>query len=63
MGESGRHGGQPLHAASIQAATDGGPAGARAFKGFWGQGAHFRIHNAKTLQLSEDLPVMREMWS
>jgi len=31
------------------------------FKGFMGFGAHSRIHTAKILQLSEDLPVMIEI--
>ena len=61
MGESDRHGGRPLYEAIVLEAKRQGLAGATVFKGFMGFGAHSRIHTAKVLQLSEDLPVMIEI--
>ncbi|RTH02630.1 hypothetical protein CSW47_10220 [Thermus scotoductus] len=58
VGESDRHGGRPLYEAIV---LRQGLAGATVFKGFMGFGAHSRIHTAKVLQLSEDLPVMIEI--
>ncbi len=61
VGESDRHGGRPLYEAIVLEAKRQGLAGATVFKGFMGFGAHSRIHSAKVLQLSEDLPVMVEI--
>ncbi|WP_135257384.1 DUF190 domain-containing protein [Thermus caldilimi] len=61
VGESDRHGGRPLYEALVLEAKRQGLAGATVFKGFMGFGAHSRIHTAKVLQLSEDLPVMIEI--
>jgi PII-like signaling protein len=61
VGESDRHGGRPLYEAIVLEAKRQGLAGATVFKGFMGFGAHSRIHTAKILQLSEDLPVMIEI--
>ncbi|WP_243029247.1 DUF190 domain-containing protein [Thermus albus] len=61
VGESDRHGGKPLYEAIVLEAQRHGLAGATVFKGFMGFGAHSRIHTAKVLQLSEDLPVMIEI--
>ncbi|GAA5338834.1 DUF190 domain-containing protein [Thermus antranikianii] len=61
VGESDRHGGRPLYEAIVLEAKRQGLAGATVFKGFMGFGAHSRIHTAKVLQLSEDLPVMIEI--
>ncbi|RTI48757.1 hypothetical protein CSW14_12190 [Thermus scotoductus] len=61
VGESDRHGGRPLYEAIVLEAKRQGLAGATVFKGFMGFGAHSRIHTAKILQLSEDLPVMVEI--
>ncbi|MFN4070928.1 MAG: DUF190 domain-containing protein [Thermus caldifontis] len=61
VGESDRHGGKPLYEAIVLEAKRQGLAGATVFKGFMGFGAHSRIHTAKVLQLSEDLPVMIEI--
>lgn len=54
-------GGRPLYEAIVLEAKRQGLAGATVFKGFMGFGAHSRIHTAKVLQLSEDLPVMIEI--
>ncbi|RTG95483.1 DUF190 domain-containing protein [Thermus scotoductus] len=61
VGESDRHGGRPLYEAIVLEAKRQGLAGATVFKGFMGFGARSRIHTAKILQLSEDLPVMVEI--
>lgn len=61
VGESDRHRGRPLYEAIVLEAKRQGLAGATVFKGFMGFGAHSRIHTAKVLQLSEDLPVMIEI--
>ena len=61
IGESDRYGGQPLYEAIVLEARKRGLSGASVFKGFMGFGAHSRIHSAKVLQLSEDLPVMVEI--
>ncbi len=61
VGESDRHGGRPLYEAIVLEAKRQGLAGATVFKGFMGFGARSRIHTAKVLQLSEDLPVVVEI--
>lgn len=61
LGESDKWQGQPLHEAIVLEAKKAGLAGATVFKGFMGFGAHSRIHTAKILQLSEDLPVLIEI--
>jgi PII-like signaling protein len=61
IGESDRHGGRPLYEAIVLEARKRGLSGASVFKGFMGFGVHSRIHSAKVLQLSEDLPVMVEI--
>jgi PII-like signaling protein len=61
IGESDRWGSLPLYEAIIQEARKQGLAGATAFKGFEGFGAHSRIHTARILRLSEDLPVVIEV--
>ncbi|GLV49321.1 hypothetical protein TJA_24220 [Thermus sp. LT1-2-5] len=61
LGESDRFGGRPLHEAIVLEAKRRGLAGATVLKGFMGYGAHSRIHTAKVLQLSEDLPVVVEI--
>ena len=38
-----------------------GLAGATAFRGFEGFGAHSRIHTSRILRLSEDLPILIEI--
>lgn len=61
IGESDRWQGKPLYEAIVLEAKRQGLAGATVFKGVMGFGAHSRIHSAKILQLSEDLPVMVEI--
>ena len=61
LGESDKWQGQPLYEAVVLEAKKAGLAGATAYKGFMGFGAHSRIHTAKILQLSEDLPICIEI--
>jgi PII-like signaling protein len=61
IGESDRHGGRPLFEAIIRKAHELGLAGATAWQGIEGFGAHSRIHTAKILRLSEDLPIIVEI--
>ncbi|RIH88303.1 hypothetical protein Mterra_01008 [Calidithermus terrae] len=61
IGESDKWQGRPLYEAIVLEAKRHGLAGATVFKGVMGFGAHSRIHSAKLLQLSEDLPLMIEI--
>ncbi len=61
IGESDRWHGNPLYEAIVEEARRRGLAGATAWKGFMGFGAHSRMHTAKILRLSEDLPVLIEI--
>ncbi len=61
IGESDRWGGMPLYEAIVQEARKQGLAGATVFRGFEGFGAHSRIHTARILRLSEDLPIVVEI--
>ena len=61
IGDSDRHGGRPLHEVIVEAARKAGLAGATVFKSPLGFGASSRIHSAKILQLSGDLPLVIEV--
>ncbi len=61
VGESDHWHGRPLYEAIILEARKRGLAGATAIKGFMGFGAHSRIHTAKLLELSQDLPIVVEI--
>ncbi|MBI2837574.1 MAG: DUF190 domain-containing protein [Acidobacteria bacterium] len=61
IGESDRWGGMPLYEAIVQEARKQGLAGATVFRGFEGFGAHSRVHTARILRLSEDLPIVIEI--
>jgi len=61
IGESDHHDGKPLYEALILAAREHGIAGATMLRGLMGYGATSRIHTAKILRLSEDLPVVVEI--
>ena len=61
VGEADRWEGKPLYQAIVEAARQRGLAGATAWKGFMGFGANSRVHTAKVLRLSEDLPVVIEI--
>jgi uncharacterized protein len=61
VGEADRWEGRPLYEAIVEAAHRTGLAGATVWKGFMGFGRHSRLHTAKILRLSEDLPVVIEI--
>lgn len=61
IGESDRWQGKPLFEAIVHLARQRGIAGATVLRGFYGFGAHSRIHSAKLLRLSEDLPIVVEI--
>ncbi len=51
----------PLYEAIVLKARERGLAGATVLRGPMGFGAHSRLHTAKILRLSEDLPVLIEI--
>ncbi len=61
IGESDRHEGQPLYEWLVRQARERGLAGATVVRGIEGFGAHSRMHTAKILRLSEDLPIVVEI--
>lgn len=61
IGESDRWQGKPLFNAIVERCRRDGFAGATVLRGIEGFGAHSRIHTARILQLSEDLPVVVEI--
>jgi PII-like signaling protein len=61
IGESDRLEGMPLYEAIVLRARERGLAGATVLRGVEGFGAHSRIHTARILRLSEDLPLIIEI--
>jgi hypothetical protein len=61
VGESDRYDGKPLYEAIVKLARERSMAGATVLRGILGFGAHSRIHSAKILRLSEDLPIVIEI--
>lgn len=61
IGESDRHGNQPLYVAIVEAARRNGLSGATVFKGVEGFGGHSVVHAARVFDLSTDLPVLIEI--
>jgi PII-like signaling protein len=61
IGESDKHHGRPLYEVIVEAARRRGLAGATVLRGTLGFGANSRIHTAKILRLSEDLPMVVEV--
>jgi PII-like signaling protein len=61
IGESDRYEGKPLYEAIVEEARRQNLGGATVFRGLLGYGAHSRMHTAKLLRLSEDLPVVIEI--
>lgn len=61
IGEGDKHHGRPLHEAIVQLARARGLAGATVLHGIMGFGAASRVHTAKILRLSEDLPIVIEI--
>ena len=61
IGESDKQEGMPLYEWIVRQAREQGLAGATVLRGLEGFGARSRIHTAKILRLSEDLPIVVEI--
>ncbi len=61
IGESDRHEGMTLYEWIVRRAREQGLAGATVLRGLGGFGAHSRLHTAKVLRLSADLPIVIEI--
>jgi len=61
IGESDKHEGMALYEWIVRKAREQGLAGATVLRGLEGFGAHSRVHSAKILRLSTDLPVVVEI--
>lgn len=58
VGESDQHRHRPLYHEIVQRARERGMAGATVVRGVEGFGASSRLHTARLLSLSEDLPLV-----
>ncbi len=58
IGESDKWHGRPLYESIVLKARELHVAGATVLRGPMGYGAHSRLHTAKILRLSEDLPIV-----
>ena len=61
IGENDRYDKQPLYEWIVRKARESGLAGATVLRGLEGFGAHSRVHTAKILRLSSDLPIVIEI--
>lgn len=61
IGESDTWQGRPLYQAIVRRLREQGIAGATVLRGIEGFGAHSRLHTARILRLSEDLPIVIEV--
>jgi PII-like signaling protein len=61
IGESDKYEGLPLYEWIVRRARETGLAGANVLRGLEGYGAHSRLHTAKILRLSSDLPIVVEI--
>jgi hypothetical protein len=61
IGESDRHEGMALHEWILREARRQGLAGGTVLRGLEGFGAHSRLHTARVLRLSTDLPIVVEI--
>jgi PII-like signaling protein len=61
IGESDKHGRKPLYQAIVEMLRQEGMAGATVLRGIEGFGATSRLHTARILRLSEDLPIVIEV--
>ena len=61
IGESDRWEGKPLFEAIVMKIREAGGAGATVLRGIEGFGARSRIHTARILRLSQDLPIVIEV--
>jgi PII-like signaling protein len=61
IGESDKHEGSALYEWIVRKARERGLAGATVLRGLEGFGARSRLHTAKILRLSSDLPIVIEI--
>lgn len=61
IGETDQFRGEPLYHAIVKMVKEEGLAGATVVRGIEGFGANSRVHTAKILRLSEDLPITIEI--
>ena len=61
IGESDKFEGRPLYQAIVEKAREHELAGATVLRGYLGYGANSRIHSARIMRLSEDLPMVIEI--
>jgi PII-like signaling protein len=61
IGEDDKHEGLALYEWIVRKARENGLAGATVLRGLEGYGAHSRLHTAKILRLSSDLPIVIEI--
>jgi uncharacterized protein len=61
VGDSDRHQGRPLYEVLVERARARGLAGATVLHGPMGFGRHSRLHTAKLVEVSTDLPVVIEI--
>ena len=61
IGENDRYKGKPLYEVIVLEARRRGMAGATVLRGIMGFGADSRMHTAKILRISEDLPIVVEI--
>jgi PII-like signaling protein len=61
IGEKDKYNHRPLYESIVELARDRHLAGATVLRGLMGFGAHSRMHTAKVLRLSEDLPLVVEI--
>ena len=61
LAESDKHQGRPLYEWIVRRAREQGLAGATVLRGLEGFGATSRLHTAKILRLSTDLPIVVEI--
>jgi len=61
IGENDKYESHPLYEWIVRKAREHGLAGATVLRGLEGFGAHSRLHTAKILRLSSDLPIVIEI--
>ncbi len=61
IGENDKYEKMPLYEWIVRKAREEGLAGATVLRGLEGYGAHSRLHTAKILRLSADLPIVIEI--
>ncbi len=61
IGENDKFEGRPLYEWIVHKARERGLAGATVLRGLEGFGAHSRLHTAKILRVSSDLPIIVEI--